>query len=189
MMKKCSFLFSVLCAVGMTAFGQTTVNVDEPEYIGEAVSVSAENVATPLEKQSVKIQTKAGASVYLVGIGKVKSKMVIEGGSSPVLMKAGDPLTFVVKSFDNKSDPLSIISVVKFEASKKNRKSELVSAGTFSGASTNNQNYIKYQSKKYKDSSYVLRLEPMDVGEYGIIVSNPNALANSNTIVACFSVQ
>ncbi|MFC4197766.1 hypothetical protein, partial [Pedobacter jamesrossensis] len=152
--------------------------MDEPEYIGEAVNVSQENAITPLEKQSVKIQAKAGASMYLTGIGKVKSKMVIEGGSSPVKFKTGIPLTFIVKSFDNKSDPLSIISIVKFETTKKQRKSELSSIGTFSGGSSNNQDYVAYKSKKYKDSSYEIRIDSVEAGEYGIIVSNPNALAN-----------
>lgn len=172
---------------GFSAYGQ--INVEEPEYIGEAVYVSPDNAVTPLEKEAVKVQAKAGASLFITGIGKVKSKMVIEGNSSPVKLPAVAPLTFIVKSFDNKSDPLSIISIVKFEATSRQRKSELSSVGTFSGASTNNQNYIPYKSKKYKESSYQLNIPGLDPGEYGIIVSNPNALANSNTIVACFAIE
>lgn len=184
--------FLIICSllsIGFSSFSQSKINADEPEYIGEAINVSSENVVIPLEKQSVKIQAKAGASMYLTGIGKVKSKMVIEGGSSPIKFKAGTPLTFIVKSFDNKSDPLSIVSIVKFEATKKQRKSELSSAGTFSGVSTNNQTYIPFKSKKYKESSYEIKIDATEAGEYGIIVSNPNALANSNTIIACFGVE
>lgn len=185
---KTTFITALFISIGFTAFSQTSA-IEEPEYVGESVYVAADNATTPLEKQTVKIQTKAGASVYLTGIGKTRSKMVIQGNSSSVKLKANAPLTFIVKSFDNKSDPLAIVSIVKFETTNKARKAEIGSLGTFSGASTNNLDYIKYTSKKFKDSSYELKIEGLIAGEYGIIVKNPNALADNNTIVACFSTE
>lgn len=177
-------------SICLNLFGQTQIDVKEPEYIGEVISIQNNGeTIIPLEKKSTKVKTKAGASMYLTGIGKIKSKINIEGSTSPVVFKSNEPLTFIVKSFDNKSDPLSIISLVKFETSKKARKSELSSVGTFSGSSTNNQNHIEYKAKKYKDSSYELHVGPLAVGEYGIIVANPNATSNSNLIIACFSIQ
>lgn len=185
---KITFITALFISIGFTAFSQTSP-VEEPEYVGESVYVGADHAITPLEKQTVKIQTKAGASVYLVGIGKTRSKMVIQGNSSPVKLKSNELLTFIVKSFDNKSDPLSIVSIIKFQTTSKARKAEIGSLGTFSGASTNNLDYIKYTSKKFKESSYELKIEGLVAGEYGIIVKNPTALADNNTIVACFSVE
>jgi hypothetical protein len=183
-------LIITLFTFALQAFSQQNFeNLEEPEYIGEALYVKNDGTAIPLEKQSVQIKSKASASMYIVGIGKVKSKMVIKGPTSPVVVPSNEPVNFIVKSFDNKSDPLSIVSVVKFETSKKERKTEVASVGTFSGGSTNNQQFVTYQAKKFKDSSYKLNIPQMEVGEYGIIVSNPNALNNSNTIIACFSVQ
>lgn len=176
--------------ISLNLFSQTQIDVKEPDYIGEVISIQNNGeTIIPLEKKSTKIKTKAGASMYLTGIGKIKSKINIEGNTSPVVFKANEPLTFIVKSFDNKSDPLSIISLVKFETTKKARKSELSSVGTFSGSSTNNQNHIEYKAKKYKDSSYELHVDSLAVGEYGIIVANPSATSNSNLIIACFSIQ
>lgn len=188
-MKK--ILLTVLSfGICLNLFSQTHINAEEPEYIGEVISIQ-DNGETiiPLEKKSTKVKTKAGVSMYLTGIGKIKSKINIEGNTSPVVLQSNEPLTFIVKSFDNKSDPLSIISLIKFETTKKERKSELSSVGTFSGGSTNNQNYIEYTAKKYKDSSYELHVDSLAVGEYGIIVANPNTASNGNLIIACFSVQ
>lgn len=115
--------------------------------------------------------------------------MVIKGNSSPVVISPEGPHVFVVKSYDNKSDPLSIISVVKFETSSKERKSEVAVVGTFSGATEGKQDLVSYQAKKYKDNSYELKIDRFEPGEYGIIVSNPNALNNVNIVMACFSVK
>jgi len=188
-MKRILLIISLL-TFALQGFSQQNFDhIEEPEYIGEAVYVKSDGAPLPLEKQSVKIKSKASASMYIVGIGKVKSKMVVKGGTSPVIIPSNQPVTFIVKSFDNKSDPLSIVSVVKFETTKKERKFQIAEVGTFSGGSTGNEDSVAYQAKKFKDSSYKLSINGMEQGEYGILVSNPNALNNSNTIIACFSVQ
>ncbi|WP_343563089.1 hypothetical protein [Sphingobacterium sp.] len=188
-MKRIILIISLL-TFALQGFSQQNLDhIDEPEYIGEAVYVKNDGISLPLEKQSVQIKSKANASMYIIGIGKVKSKMVIKGATSPVVVPSNEPVTFIVKSFDNKSDPLSIVSVVKFETTKKERKFQIAEVGTFSGGSTGNEDFVAYQAKKFKDSSYKLNINSMEHGEYGILVSNPNALNNSNTIIACFSVQ
>ncbi len=188
-MKRIVLIISLLTFAFQGFSQQNFDQIDEPEYIGEALYVKNDGTSLPLEKQSVKIKSKANASMYIIGIGKVKSKMVIKGATSPVIIPSNEPVAFIVKSFDNKSDPLSIVSVVKFETTKKERKFQIAEVGTFSGGSTGNEDFVAYQAKKFKDSSYKLSINNMEPGEYGILVSNPNALNNSNTIIACFSVQ
>lgn len=175
--KKMKRFLLVITLLGgaFSGFSQTVSDVEEPEYIGEVVYISDQAMPIALEKQPVKIQGRAGASLYLTGIGKIKSKMVIQGTASPVILKKDTPLTFIIKNSDNKSDPLSIISVIKFETTKKERKAETASLGTFSGSTTNNENHAGYNAKKYKDSSYGLKTNGLEEGGYGIIFSNPNA--------------
>ncbi|MDR5591583.1 hypothetical protein [Christiangramia sp. SM2212] len=59
-------------------------SVKEPDFIGEAFILKSDSTSIPLEKETVKIKTKAGASVYIVGIGKVKSKIEVDGCCSNV---------------------------------------------------------------------------------------------------------
>lgn len=60
----------------MMAFFACTANAQtaEPEFIGEVFHLDPAGQTTLLEKQRVVVKTKAGASMYIVGIGKVKNK-------------------------------------------------------------------------------------------------------------------
>lgn len=172
--------------ISINAMGQNK----EPEFIGEINLVNdSDSIATLLEKQTVKIKTKAGASLYLFGIGSVKSRINIEGDKSNVRAKDKEPFTLIVRSIDNNSDPVSIISVFKFDIYGKARRAELSSSNTFGGVSENNLSAIKYSAKRYGKSSYALKLKNITPGEYGIIVRNPNIKDEKMVIVSCFGID
>jgi hypothetical protein len=82
-----------------------------------------------------------------------------------------------------------VVTVFKFESSKKDRKAEIASAGTFSGVSQNNLTMVSFNAKKFGTSSYLLKIDPQQPGEYGIIIRNPNNLNQANLIVACFGID
>lgn len=185
-MKK--FTFAFLFIISFWGFSQDIVQ--EPKFIGEAFIIKDDNSILDLDKQQVQFKTRAGASVYLVGIGKVKTKIDIPNCCSEASYKPNDEIKIVVRAVDNETDPLSIIQVFKFKKKKKKRLAEVASAGTFSGGSSNNLDYLSFDGDKYGENSYILTINEFDRdSEYGIIVNNPNALDQRRTIVSSFGIE
>lgn len=162
---------------------------NEPSFIGEVNLVKADGSVLQLDKSVGKIKTKAGASLYLTGIGKVKSKINVEGAQALARVGKDEEFKLIVKSVDNASDPLSIINIFQFDVTKKARKAELSSLGTFGGHSDNNLELIPYTAKKYGEASYEITLKTRPVGEIGITVKNPNHQDEKSLIVACFGID
>lgn len=99
----------------------------EPEFIGEIVTVRPDGTVAKLEKQSVQMRTRANASAVIFGIGKAKTKLIIEGPKAGVRLTVGQPASFIVRAVDNATDPMSIINVFRFEAKKDKRMAEMAS--------------------------------------------------------------
>lgn len=175
----------------MMAFFACTANAQtaEPEFIGEVFHLDPAGQTTLLEKQRVVVKTKAGASMYIVGIGKIKSKINIKGGKSNTRFPASEKLQLIVKAVDNESDPMSIVAIFKFKANSKSRKAELSSLSTFGGQSDNNMDFVDFTAKKYGESSYLIEINHLEPGEYGITVTNPNNKDEKNLIVSCFGID
>lgn len=166
------------------------VNVKEPTFVGEAFIIESDDSILDLEKEQVQLKTRAGASVYLTGIGKVKTKIDVTGCCSGASISSNGDIKLVVRAIDNETDPLSIIQIFKFKKKKKKRLAELASLGTFSGGSSNNLDYLKFKAEKYGKSSYLLTIKKYEKGtEYGVIVNNPNSLDQRQTIVSTFGTK
>lgn len=163
--------------------------VKEPEFIGEVYYLDPAGNATLLEKQHVVLKTKAGASMYLFGIGKIKTKINVKNPKSSTRFPASDTLRFVVKAVDNASDPMAIVQLFQFKPSSKARKAEVSSTGSFSGEAKNKLAYLPFTASKYGDSSYLIKVVNVLPGEYGVIVLNPNDEDEKNTIVSCFGID
>ena len=87
-------------------------------------------------------------------------------------------LRLILKAKDNTTDPNQFINIFKFEIYKKERRFQLAEVGTLSAAKTNNIASVEFKAKKYGESSYLIQLEDLEPGEYGIIIGDPN---NQNT--------
>jgi hypothetical protein len=164
-------------------------DIAEPDFIGEVIAVKDGESTGLLEKNTVQLKTKAGASLYIVGVGSVKTRITVDGCCSKTTFKTSDDFSFIVKAVDNNTDPISIISIFKFEEKKNERRAEMSSSTTFGGASSNNLEYLRFSAKKYGTSSYILTLNEKPAGQYGIIVKNPNSLDEKNLIVATFAIE
>lgn len=185
--------FCLLVVLAVCGYAQNVVSQTyEPEFIGETnLLCISENdtVAMPLEKRSGKIKSKAGASVYLTGMGAVKTRIHIEGRTSTCVAKLGYRYNLIVKAADNNQDPNSFIQLVKFEVKKKERRCEIGKVSTFGGSSSGTEGQVEYKAKRYGESSYQLFFEPPVPGEYGVFMSNPNSRDEKRIIVYCFTVQ
>ena len=73
-MKKLFMLLIASITVSQLS-AQSKITVEEPEFSGQVVYVQSNREGKLLPKENAQVKTKAGASVYIVGIGSVKSRI------------------------------------------------------------------------------------------------------------------
>lgn len=174
-----------LCANKVSA----QITVAEPEFAEQVLLVTDNAHGTLLPKEAASIKTKAGASLYLVGIGKVKSRLTLEGAESSVTAKAGT-VYLIVGAKDNTTDPESFIDICKFEVKSKRRQYQIAEDGTFSAAKTNSTSSVDFSAKKYGKSSYLIQINNATEGQYGILIGNPDSDTQKNNLkISTFGVK
>ena len=171
-------LFAVLLAMFVSSNMYGQVSVAEPEFAEETLLLTSDSEGVILKRENGYIKTKAGASLYLTGIGKVKSRVTLEGTTSVNSVAGSSTTRLILKAKDNNTDPNSLINIFQFEIYKKERRYQLAEVGTLSASKTNNLSSVEFKAKKYGESSYYIVLEDLAPGEYGIIIGDPN---NQNT--------
>lgn len=188
-MKK--LLLSLIVALtSVTGMMAQSIKVPEPEFAEETLLLTSDSKGVKLSRENGTIKTKAGASLYLTGIGKVKSRLTLKGIKSTSKAVGGSTTRLIIKAADNKTDPNSFISVFKFEVKGKERRYQLAEAGTLSKTESNNLSSVEYNAKKYGESSYYIVLENLTAGEYGIVIGDPNHENTKNGMkVTTFTVE
>ena len=182
------FLILSLCAFAICSKAQVTVA--EPDFAEQTLVLISDSKGVLLPRESGAIKAKAAASLYLTGIGKVKSRITLDGNASKVKVAKQGTTRFIIKSVDNLTDPKSFISFFKFEVKKKKRQAQIAEVGTFSGSSVNSLSNIDFYAKKYGESSYLIEIDGLQSGEYGIVLGDPNKLTEKNQFkVTTFSVE
>lgn len=175
-------LFAAMSFCGMRVYSQTVI---EPDFIGECLLLKPDQSTVLLEKHMT--QTRS-SGVIVTGFGSLKSKLQIDGCCSANKIKASDDIQFIVRAVDNSTDPMAIVKIFEFDSSKKFRRAELASVNSFGTTKTNKLHYLNFSGKKYGQNSYIITLKDKPPGEYGITVTNPNALDEKSTIIASFSI-
>ena len=159
------------------------VRVSEPEFAEQIALLTSDTTSVILERENGYLKTKAGASLYLVGIGKIKSRITIDGAKSISKVLGLKNTRLIIKAEDNKTDPKSFIDIFKFDVYKnKERRYQIAEAGTLSAAKSNNLSSIDYVAKKYGETSYLILLADLTPGEYGIILGDPNKENTKNNM-------
>lgn len=161
------FLIVALISVTLISKSQN-IKITEPEFTGTIVYVnSEEGDGLPLEPAKMSVKTKASASMYVSGIGKITSRASVKGETSTVRIKQGASIQFIYKANDNSVNPIDVIQLIRFEKKSDNRVTELGSVGTFSGASKGDLGFVEFTAKKYGTSSYIITVTNIAKGEYG----------------------
>ena len=187
-MKK--FIFVFLFGLFFAAGAQAQVSVAEPEFAEQTLLLTSDSKGTLLTRENGTIKTKAGASLYLTGIGKVKSRLPVAGTTSKSAVQGGRTTRLIVKAKDNATDPQSFISIFKFEVKGKERRYQLAESGTLSKTESNNLSSVDYDAKRYGKNSYYLVLNDLEPGEYGIVIGDPNTENTKNGMkVTTFTVK
>lgn len=167
------------------------VTVAEPEFAEETLLLVSDTEGVLLKRENGTVKSKAGASLYLTGIGKVKSRLTLPGAKSVNTTKGASTTRLVIKAIDNKTDPNSFVNVFKFDIyMNKERRYQLAEVGTLSKAETNNLSSIDFRAKKYGESSYLIQMDGLTPGEYGIVIGDPNNQNTKNAMkVTTFTVE
>ena len=187
-MKK--FIFAFLYGLFFAAGAQAQVSVAEPEFAEQTLLLTSDSKGTLLTRENGTVKTKAGASLYLTGIGKVKSRLTVAGTTSKSAVQGGRTTRLIVKAKDNATDPQSFISIFKFEVKGKERRYQLAESGTLSKTESNNLSSVDYDAKRYGKNSYYLVLNDLEPGEYGIVIGDPNTENTKNGMkVTTFTVK
>lgn len=187
-MRKILIVAILLCAC-FTANSQTNMNVPEPEFVGEVVVVRADSTTLyqTLPKERASKRTVASATMYLIGLGDVKTKLSIKEHYSPLQISDEFEYKFIVKAISNEFDPISIIRFFKLEREgdyEKRRTAVLLKDSSLGALETNTREFVNFTAKKYGESSYILTVK-LSEGEYGITV---NSVDEANSVVATFGV-
>ena len=187
-MKK--FIFTFLFGLFFAAGAQAQVSVAEPEFAEQTLLLTSDSKGTLLTRENGTVKTKAGASLYLTGIGKVKSRLAVAGTTSKSAVQGGRTTRLIVKAKDNATDPQSFISIFKFEVKGKERRYQLAESGTLSKTESNNLSSVDYDAKRYGKNSYYLVLNDLEPGEDGIVIGDPNTENTKNGMkVTTFTVK
>lgn len=184
-MKIFRHFFSLLFVVfsSTISFAQTP----EPEFIGEVYWEKTDG-------SYVKLGKEIGA--YTSGISwkyNSNNALFIEltGKNAKVRVSSGETIKLIIRAVDNNSDPISIVSFYRFDVKRKKRATIIAedNSGTLMKSRTHTENQLVFSGKKYGTSSYMIVVEDVPVGEYGIVVANPNSVDEKRTIVSCFGVD
>lgn len=165
------------------------ITIPEPEFADQAYLVTSNTTYTKLPRETGYLKTKAGASLYLTGIGKVKTRVTLAGKESSVSVPAGE-VRIILRAKDNTTDPQSFINAFSFEVKGKERRAQIAEAGTLSSTKSNSLAQLDFNAKKYGESSYLLVFDNLKPGEYGIVIGDPNTDNKKNDMkVTTFSVK
>ncbi|MDE5560363.1 MAG: hypothetical protein K2J00_00945 [Bacteroidaceae bacterium] len=179
------FLFAAML-LSCVAFAGAQ-DVQEPDFEFEPFVLDGQNAALgdPLPCENAYVKAKAGASMYIVGAGKVKSYYYVAGNTSSLAL---DNCQSIVINTGGKS-PMQTVSINRFDVLRNKRRFQNGELGTFTGASAgNDKNAQNFRYKKYGKNSVVIPLSNLEPGEY--CVSIINTMTNSKSAkVYTFSIK
>lgn len=82
-MRKVFAIVTFMFVCSMNAVFAQNVTVEEPEFAEETLLLTSDSEGTKLARENGSIKTKAGASIYIIGIGKVKSRLTLKEKNLP----------------------------------------------------------------------------------------------------------
>ena len=162
------------------------VTVPEPEYKGQVAVINADSTTTLLQKETGehKAKSSAFALVPIPGaslLDRTKAYLTVKGAESPNKISS-KKFSLIIRVKDNSEEPKNAFGIFKFETKKKERRFKMADIGFASASATTNFTTVDYEAKKFGSSSYLVTLNDLPAGEYGVV-------ANGFDSIATFSVK
>lgn len=168
--------------------------IKEPEFINSYCIMTSDDSFESLPREIGTIKRHQNiVSNATGGVGNVSSSVttagalagtkgmdiVLEGGhSSYVVPKDMKTISLVIKAKDNELDPMGLYRIVRFNASKKDRRIQWMdfSPALLGSEKVQKSGYVNFVAHKYGEQSYTLTFPEKEMipGEYGIFLSAVN---------------
>jgi hypothetical protein len=182
-MRQLLFIFTLFFA--LTASAQ---KIKEADFTGNVRAFMPDSTIVQLDKTNVQVKTKATGSKIWWGIGSSKAFIEVPGNEAKAKFKTDSGFQLVVKVSDNNIDPSSVVMLFKMEVKGKNRRGQMGKVNNFMGNSVQGFEQINYEGKKFGKSSYIIDPGTLPVGNYGVVVLNPDKPNDTNLIVYSFDI-
>ena len=100
--------------------------------------------------------------------------IAFEGGKSAYAIKnTGKDIKLLIKAENNEVDPMGIYRIVRFKASKKDRRIQWIEfkPALLGGSDAKKKGFLSFTGHKYGSQSYLLTIPASEIeaGEYGIV--------------------
>lgn len=118
--------------------------------------------------------------------------VIFKGGHSSYVLKSdGQNVRLLIKGENNEYDPMDVYRIVRFNATKKERRIQWVEfeSALIGSEETKKAGYVQFTGQKYGEKSYLLTIpaSELEEGEYGIFYTS---IITATTIpVGTFSVK
>jgi hypothetical protein len=163
--KKLLFIV-VMCMVSLVSFGQSEPEFELEPYVFNTTDSTFTN---PLPCENTYLKSKAAASMFLVGVGKIKSYYYIKGEKSSLVIDNKN-CNIIINTGGN--SPQQILSLIKLERLETKRRWKTGEMGAFTGSSFNEDNSIPLKYKKYGENSVIIDISQLEHGDYCIAISS-----------------
>lgn len=180
MKKTLILLFAVCSTAAETLVAQETLKFPEPKFMGQVLAIRGDDATEQLVQESLAPRHRSSTGQKLFGIGKEHiNEMTLKGPKAHIRFKKDDGIAFIIRASDNQMDPMSVLSVFRFKVKKKMRIAEYSSVGTFGDRQSNTLERQPFTSRRFGSSSYLIVLQGVEAGEYGITVDALGSLTVS----------
>lgn len=159
--------------------------------IGAATAGSVSGVINGVRVAST-AGSVASASGTVGGLaGSSGMDVVFKGGHSSYSVQGGQNVRLLIKGEKNETDPKDIYRIVRFNASKKERRIQWIEfeSSLIGTKETKNAGYVPFEGHKYGEQSYILTIpaSELEKGEYGIFYMS--IVTATSIPVGTFSVK
>jgi hypothetical protein len=123
--------------------------------------------------------------------GSAGMDVIFKGGHSTYSVQGGQDVRLLIKGENNETDPLDTYRIVRFNASKKERRIQWMEfeSSLLGTDDTKKAGYVSFSGHKYGEQSYLLTIpaSELEKGEYGVFYMS--IITATAIPVGTFSVQ
>ena len=159
--------------------------------IGAATAGSVSGVINGVRVASTAGSVASAAGTVSGLAGSSGMDVVFKGGHSSYTVQGGQNVRLLIKGEKNETDPMDIYRIVRFNASKKERRIQWIEfeSSLIGTKETKKAGYVPFEGHKYGEQSYILTIpaSELEKGEYGIFYMS---IITATTIpVGTFSIK
>jgi hypothetical protein len=163
------FFFTLMLSLVFALGVQAQATIPEPTLAEQTLILTSDTGGALLDTENGTLKVKSGTSPSLIIAGKVKATLTLQGVASISKDRGGKTTRLIVKAKGNATDPNSFMDILKFQVKGKERRYQFAGTDTPSSSETGNLSRIQYNAKRYGQSSFLITMDNLTPGEYGVV--------------------